>query len=143
MEGAVNLDDQVSILRRAPDLADLDALSRAGFGTVVNLRAAGEGEQVLSPEEEAEEAKERGLSYLSCPVTPADLDSRTASMISKELQKLPAPVIVHCASGRRAALIALSHWARLHDADAREVADRAQAAGLNISEADLEPLIAG
>lgn len=142
MNGVVNLDDRISILRRAPDAADLDELSRAGFGSVVNLRTAGEREQVLSPGEEAEAAEERGLAYLGFPVTPADLDSRTASIISKELEKLPGPVIVHCASGRRAALIALSHWARLHDADAREAADRAQAAGLNISEADLEPLIA-
>ena len=142
MDGVVKLDDQIRILTRAPNAADLGKLARDRVGSVVNLRAAGEREEVLTPEEESEEAEKRGLSYLSCPITPADLNSRTVSSISQKLESLPGPVVIHCASGRRAALIALSHWARLHGADAREAAARAQSAGLNISEADLEPLIA-
>lgn len=142
MHGVVKLDDQISILTHAPTAADLDNLARGRVGSVANLRAAGEREEVLTPEEEGEEAKKRGLSYLSCPITPVDLNLRTASRISQELETMPGPVVIHCASGRRAALIALSHWARLQGADAREAAARAQSAGLNISATDLEPLIA-
>ena len=141
MDGLIRLDDKVHVLTRAPNEADLKELSSGGMRSVVNLRAPGETGEVLAPGTEGEEAERNGLSYRNFPVTPSDLNAKTASSISAELEQLPGPVAIHCASGKRASLMALSHWARQHRASAREAAAKAEAAGLEVSEADLQPLI--
>lgn len=141
MDGLIELDDELSILTRPPNEADLKKLSAKGIRSVVNLRAAGESGEVLAPEAEGKEARRNGLSYLSFPVAPPDLNSPAASKISAQLEELPHPVVIHCASGKRASLMALSHWARRHDASARDAAARGEAAGLKVSETDLQSLI--
>ena len=89
MEGLIRLDDKVHVLTRAPNQADLKQLLSSGVRTLVNLRAPGESGKVFTPGTEGEEARKNGLSYLSAPVTPSDLNSKIASSISAELEKLP------------------------------------------------------
>lgn len=141
MVDLIRVDDNLSVLTRAPDGPDLREMSGNRFQSIVNLRTAGEKGEVLAPEAEGEDARRPGLSYLSHPVTPDELNSDIALSISAEMEKLPGPVVVHCASGRRASLIALSHWARQNNASAKEAASKAKSAGLSINEADLEPLL--
>ncbi|MXO75900.1 MULTISPECIES: beta-lactamase hydrolase domain-containing protein [Bacteria] len=141
MDGLIELDERLHIFTRPPNEADVRDLSRAGMRSVVNLRAPGEAGEVLAPDTEGEEANRSGLAYRSFPVTPSDLNAGTASIISAELEQLPAPIAIHCASGKRASLMALADWAYRHDASASKAAAKAQAAGLKFSEADLQPLI--
>jgi uncharacterized protein (TIGR01244 family) len=141
MDGLIDLDNKLHVFTRAPSQADLRDLSRAGIRSVVNLRVPGENGEVLAPVTEGEVAAKSGLAYLSFPVTPADLNARTASTIRAEMEQLPTPIAIHCASGKRASLMALAHWAHQQDAGASEAAAKAEAAGLKVGEADLQPLI--
>jgi len=141
MDGLIKLDDNLSVFTRAPNEADLDSFAQNGARSLVNLRSAGEPGEVLPPDQEGEKASQRGLAYRNVPVTPADLNPDTAARVGAELEKLTGPVVVHCASGRRAGLMALAYWARQSGATASEAAAKAQAAGLNFSEADLRPLV--
>ena len=133
-------DNDLSILKSPPDAHDMQNLAEAGFKTVVNLRQAGEQGEKLSPQAEAEEAREAGLEYLHYPVSPPDLSAAKAKDLAVRLEQLPGPVAIHCASGRRASLMGLASWAHQNNCDTSAAADRGRESGLNISEADLSPM---
>lgn len=88
-----------------PSRANLEAARRAGTGTIVNLRAAGE----FAEFDEAALAAELGLRYVSIPIAgPQDLTRENAQALDRALSGGQARVIVHCGSGNRVgALFAL------------------------------------
>jgi uncharacterized protein (TIGR01244 family) len=135
------IDDNFSVLTFPPEAKDIQDLADAGFKTVVNLRQAGEQGEKLSPQAEAEEARESGLEYLHYPVSPPDLTAANAKEFAARLEQLPSPVAIHCASGRRASLMGLASWAQQNGCDAAAAAERGQESGLNISKSDLSPLL--
>lgn len=141
MDGLIKLDEELSVFTRAPDEADLEALKRGGVRSIVNLRSSGEAGEKMTPDQEGERAKGLGLSYCSVPVAPSALNADTAARVGAEIDNLSGPVVVHCASGKRAGLMALAYWARRNGASASEAAAKAQTAGLPFAEADLLPLI--
>lgn len=135
------IDDSITVLRFAPEADDLQCLAAAGVKAVVNLRQAGEQGEKLSPQAEAEEAHASGLKYLHCPVSPADLTAVTTRYFAAKPGELPGPVAIHCASGRRASLKGLASWAQRTGGDAAKAAERGRQSGLEVSEADLSPLL--
>ena len=135
------IDNTLSVLTSPPAPQDMQNLADAGFKTVVNLRQAGEQGEKLSPQAEAEEAREAGLEYLHFPMSPPDLTAAKAKDLALRLEQLPGPVAIHCASGRRASLMGLASWARQNNCDASAAADRGRESGLAISEADLSPML--
>ena len=111
----VKIDNDLSVLNFPPEAHNMQNLAEAGFEAVVNLRQAGEQGEKLSPQAEAEEAREAGLEYLHYPVSPPDLTAANARAFTERLEQLPGPVAIHCASGRRASLMGLASWAhQLH-----------------------------
>lgn len=135
------IDDSITVLRLAPEVDDLQRLAAAGVKAVVNLRQAGEQGEKLSPRAEAEKAHASGLEYLHYPISPADLTAATAKDFADKLGRLPGPVAIHCASGRRAGLMGLASWAQRTGGDAAKAAERGRQSGLQISEVDLSPLL--
>jgi uncharacterized protein (TIGR01244 family) len=136
-----DIDNSFSILMFAPEADDLLRLADDGFKTIVSLRHAGEQGEKLNPQEESEEARESGLEFLHYPMSPSDLTASSVKELAAELGRLPGPVAIHCASGRRASLMGLAMWAQQKDCDAAEAAERGREAGLEISETDLSPLL--
>lgn len=108
MTRLIELDQDHVIAADAPDAADLDSLRQRGFRSLVNLRLAGEADQRLSPEREGEEAERRGIAYLHFPVRPDDLGPDKVREFQQKLDRLPKPVAIHCASGKRAGLMAVA-----------------------------------
>lgn len=135
------IDDNLTLLTFAPAAPDLQSLAEDGFKSIVNMRQAGEQGEKLSPEAEAQAARESGLDYLHFPVSPPDLTSANARDFATRLEHLPAPVALHCASGRRASLMGLASWALQNESDAATAAQRGRACGLEVSESDLAPLV--
>ncbi len=81
-----------------PEAAHLKALAKAGFTTVLDLRAADESRGY----DEAAAMKSAKLSYRLLPVTPATLDDATFDQFRKLMQETGGKgVYVHCASGNR------------------------------------------
>lgn len=89
---------------------DCDALRDLrdrGYRKVVNLRTDGEKDAPLSPTAEGEEARKTGLAYLHFPTAPDGLTAEYARELHDRIASLPKPVAIHCASGKRAGVMAL------------------------------------
>lgn len=100
------ISDRVFVGNVPPNEHDLQSLASEGFKAVVNLRRAGEPNEILSPEDEAKAADRHGLEYVHIPVDGANIDAAVIQKFKDEVAKLPSPVFVHCASGRRAQAVA-------------------------------------
>lgn len=85
------------------DLADL---RRRGYTAVLDLRLRDEPvTSGLSPAEEEVEAGKAGLAYRRIEVSAQALEDRVVDRVREALAVSPGPVVVHCASGRRAAVL--------------------------------------
>ena len=89
-----------------PAESDLKEWAGAGFKTVVNLRPADEVERGLSPSQEAKVCHELGLDYIHLPTHLEDLSKDHVQHCRKELEGAPEPMVIHCAGGARAAVVA-------------------------------------
>src|SRR5438552_17748092 len=91
-----------------PTEADLSALKAEGYVGVINLRNAGEPEQPLSPEAEADAARALGLDYLHYGVGAAPLSEPGVSAVCSFLDEHAAgKTLVHCRKGGRAVALVL------------------------------------
>lgn len=88
-----------------PETAHWQALHRAGLRSVINLCPAYE----QPDQDEAKNVGCAGLAYAHLPIAGgSDLGPESAAALDGCLRELPAPVLVHCASGNRVgALMAL------------------------------------
>lgn len=108
----IELSQGVKVRRYPPADADLAALRRDGVRTVIDVRTDTEAYGAsLPPAEEAAVARAYGLGAVHVPidskaVTRADLDR-----IGEALYAAPKPVLIHCAAGKRAGMVALVHTA--------------------------------
>lgn len=108
----IELSQGVKVRRHPPADADLAALNRDGVRAVIDVRTDTEAYGAsLPPAEEAAIARAYGLETIHVPidskaVTKADLDR-----IGEALQAAPKPVLIHCAAGKRAGMVALVHTA--------------------------------
>jgi uncharacterized protein (TIGR01244 family) len=82
-----------------PTEAGLNELAALGIRTVVDLRAPEEG---VADERRVVEAA--GLRYVSAPVTPESFRREDVEAVARVLDDSASrPVLLHCASGNRAA----------------------------------------
>lgn len=86
----------------APGKDEMARLASQGYASIVDLRTGREPGQILSPEQEKEEAESHGLRYVHLPVESANTDPAVIKRFRREVSLLPSPVYVHCSSGRRA-----------------------------------------
>lgn len=99
----------------APGKSEMTRLASHGYAAIIDLRTGREPNQLLSPEQEKEEAQSRGLRYLHLPIESANIDPATIERFRLEASKMPGPIYVHCSSGRRAQAVVA---AALESADA-------------------------
>ncbi|MGH7041742.1 MAG: tyrosine-protein phosphatase, partial [Acetobacteraceae bacterium] len=110
MWDGIELSRHVKVSRGVPGAKDIDDLHAAGIRTVLDLRGDGEfAKDAPEPAEEAALLAARGIAYKRRPLpfsgfTEADLDE-----IGGVLREADKPVLVHCASGKRAGMVALAH----------------------------------
>ncbi len=107
-----------------PTASELKEIRDAGFRTVVTFREPGE----IDWDEKAA-ANAAGLRYAQVPVRPAVIEAALLARIRSIVDSSPQPVLFHCASGNRAALI----WGMLEAGKrpADEIVNIALAAGLS------------
>jgi sulfide:quinone oxidoreductase len=87
------------------DRSDIDALAQAGVRTIVNNRPDGEDPGQLPADEARRLAAARGMSYHHIPITAATLSRADVDAFAAVLRDAPAPVVAHCRSGTRSALL--------------------------------------
>ncbi len=111
MAQRIRINDGLSVDMGQPTREALGRLAQEGFRAVVNLRMAGEQDQPLSPQAEGEVVRQAGLAYVHISVAGAGWKPEQVNGFREELSKLPGPVLVHCASGKRSGAFAMLHVA--------------------------------
>ena len=87
------------------DRDDIEALARAGVRTIVNNRPDGEDPGQLPAAEARRLAEAHGIAYHHIPVTAASLSPADVEAFAAVLASAPQPVVAHCRSGTRSALL--------------------------------------
>lgn len=107
MQRRIHLTQTLLVGTDQPSAADLQGFAAEGIKSVVDLRREGEPNQALPPTAEAETARRFGLAYKHIPVGTDSIDEGTLDRVHSELSRLPQPIYIHCASGRRSGTLAL------------------------------------
>ena len=87
------------------DRADIDTLAREGVRTIINNRPDGEDPGQLPAVEARRTAEAQGLAYHHIPITAATLSRADVDAFAAALRNGQAPVVAHCRSGTRSALL--------------------------------------
>jgi uncharacterized protein (TIGR01244 family) len=87
------------------DRADIDALAAAGVRTIINNRPDGEDPGQLPAAEARRVAAAHGIAYHHIPITAATLSRADVDAFAAVLREAPTPVLAHCRSGTRSALL--------------------------------------
>jgi uncharacterized protein (TIGR01244 family) len=87
------------------DRADIEALTKAGVRTIVNNRPDSEDQGQLAAAEARHIAEARGIAYHHIPITAATLTRADVDAFASVLREAPTPVVAHCRSGTRSALL--------------------------------------
>ena len=126
MEG-MKVNDEITVAGQvAPE--QFGEAAQQGFKSVLNLRAPDEEGYLPDEQQQAEAA---GLRYVSIPVKKEEISDELTDDVLKEIDELPKPVLVHCASGMRAGAMAFMHMATRAGLPAEEAMSRAQASGFD------------
>lgn len=133
MDNVVEIDSNHSIARFAPDEAALRKAAEEGFRSVVNFRTTDEKQEV-APDEERRIAEEAGLTYLHHPVSPDALDDKLVDDFRRSLDDLPQPVLLHCASGKRAGAMTLMALAAEQGLDGEAAIAKGRAAEVDLTQ---------
>jgi uncharacterized protein (TIGR01244 family) len=108
MEYFQRIDEDCAIAGQ-PTPAQIQQLAQAGFKSVLNLRSPDEPGALG---DEQQQIAALGLTYLNIPFRLNELNTTLVEEILETLQTLPKPVLIYCASARRASAIALMEIAR-------------------------------
>ena len=114
------------------DRADIEELARAGVRTIINNRPDGEDPGQLPAADARELAEAHGIAYHHIPITAASLTKADVDAFAATLQSAAEPVVAHCRSGTRSALL----WAltRLREgADPMALVTEAARHGIDIA----------
>ena len=113
--------------------ADFAALKALGFRSVINNRPDGEGDEAYLPASEAARVAARhGLAYAHLPVNGLDLtDAETVEAFERLLATLPGPILAHCKTGTRSAI--LGALAQTREMPVHEILESTAQAGLDLS----------
>ena len=114
------------------DRSDIDALAGAGVRTIINNRPDGEDPGQLPAADARRIAEGHGIAYHHIPVTAASLSRADVDAFAAVLATAPTPIVFHCRSGTRSALL----WAlaRMRDgADPSALVAEAARHGIDIA----------
>lgn len=111
---------------------DFGDIARMGYRSVINNRPDGEDESALSSVDGAAEAAKHGLAYSHIPATAFTLfTDEVVDSMADGLAALPTPILAHCKSGLRSAIV----WAaaRARSEPVEDVLQALTAAGFDVT----------
>ena len=124
----IKLNDNISIGGQ-PTAAELEHLKELGFKTIFNLRGEDEENTTLSPSDEADKVQELDMIYKHLPVDMDVVSDEQVDHFRREMAEAPAPIFVHCSSGRRAGTFAMMEQAVANNMTGEEALKAAQKVG--------------
>lgn len=88
---------------------EIGMLAAQGVRTIFDLRGSGEPMTGLRPDVERRVAERAGLTYEHMPMAGHPVDRSRLDPLRLAIWAAERPLLIHCSSGRRAALCALIH----------------------------------
>lgn len=88
-----------------PGDADLQKARGMGIAMIVNNRPDGEDFGQPTAAAQKEVAARMGMTYAHIPVSPAGIDRVQVKAFQEALANAPGPVLAHCRSGMRSAML--------------------------------------
>ena len=113
-------------------------LSRAGFVSVVDVRSTGETANSLPPAEERRRVAELGVEYVHVPIPHHWIDTQSLDALGDALGQLRTPILVHCETGARAAILTMIAMGRRNGWSGEETLERARGLGIACESPALE-----
>ncbi len=108
-------------------LEEFQQLVEEGYRSVVNLRSPDETGFLRG---ERQILEEFGICYLSHPTTLADIHPDFIRTLIQQIAKLPQPILLHCDSGTRSAILALFYIAMKQGMKAEQAFEKVTELGL-------------
>lgn len=134
MTDVIELDDGIFVAGQIGP-GDEPALRARGIATIINNRPDGEeaGQPTAGECRAAFEAA--GFSYEHVPVTMQTLSPEVVDAFQQARRHAKGPVLAHCRSGMRSALLWALAEARYGERSAAEILGKAREAGFDLSSA--------
>ncbi|MBV6622605.1 MAG: protein tyrosine phosphatase family protein [Rivularia sp. (in: Bacteria)] len=108
----------------------LQQAAQSGFKSVLNLRSPDEKDFLKDEQQQAESA---GLNYNNIPLKVDEIDDELIDKIQEQIDQLPKPALIHCASGMRAGAMSLINIAIHQGMNSKEAFETAQKLGFDCS----------
>ena len=120
------LEDEIFIGPQ-PTQQDLTEAKQQGVQTVIDMRMLSE-----TPSPNAELVKNSGLNYVNIPVDKTLLSVQQVDEFDAALKQNHGPVLLHCATGTRAAMLLALSRARQHGWTAERTFQEAKTMGYDL-----------
>jgi uncharacterized protein (TIGR01244 family) len=141
MQRRIRLTQNLLVGTDQPSEADLQGFAAEGIKSVVDLRRDGESNQALPPVVESQTARRFGLAYKHIPVGTDWIDEDALDLVHSELARLPQPIYIHCASGKRSGSLALVHRAIVEGLTGEAMMSRAEELGFAFGSPELKTFL--
>ncbi len=126
----IPLDDIIAVAGQ-PEEGDFAQIAQQGFKSVINNRPDGEA-GALGTVLESELARQAGLDYRYIPMTMASLNPYLVNEFHAAVAELPKPILAHCRSGTRCALLWVIDTVGSGAVSADEALDKAAGQGYDL-----------
>ena len=127
MENVKKINDEMTVAGQlTPE--QLQQAAQEGFKSILNLRSPDEQGFINDEQQQAETA---GLEYSNIPVKPDAISDELTTEVLKQIDELPKPALIHCASGMRAGAMAFMNLATRQGLTPEQVFERAAEAGFD------------
>ena len=142
MQNTVQINDRFTIAKFAPEADQLRQAAQEGFQSLINMQTDDEDKKLkMKPQEEAKTAREAGLTFLHHPVDGEKLSEDLVDDFRRKAIDLPAPVLVHCASGKRSGAFVMMHIGSEQGITGDEVIRKAEEMGFECDTPELEDFV--
>lgn len=142
MEDTVQINDRFTVAKFAPEADQIRQAAQEGFQSLINMQTDDEEKKLkMKPHEEAQKAEKAGLTYLHHPVDGEKLSKDVVDGFRRKATELPAPVLVHCASGKRSGALVMMHLACEEGMTGDEVIKKAEEMGFECDTPELEKFV--
>ncbi len=129
MENTKKINDDITVTGQVTP-EQLQQATNSGFKSVLNLRASDEKGFLKDEQQQAETA---GLNYTNIPLKVETINDELIGEILEQIDKLPKPALVHCASGMRAGAMSLMNVAIHKGMTPEEAFETAEKLGFDYS----------
>jgi uncharacterized protein (TIGR01244 family) len=127
MENLKKINDELTVAGQlTPE--QFQQAAQEGFKSVLNLRSHDEQGFMSDEQQQAETA---GLEYFNIPVNPNAISEELTTEVLKQIDELPKPALIHCASGMRAGAMAFMNLATRQGLTPEQVFEKAAEAGFD------------